>query len=165
MFVRRWLVRATGFVALVATLGCSQGSGNLATVSGVVTQNGAPLDGVKVIFHSTVEAEGKRPDSYAALTDSAGMYLIAQIGKNPGIPPGMYKVTVIKLEQKGNLPTEGFDEGQLAASGMARNLLPKDYENPITTKLSVTLEAGKNENKNFDLKPGASSGKPAAPIP
>jgi hypothetical protein len=40
---------------------------------------------------------------------------------------------------------------------MARNLLPKDYENVGTTKLSVTVEAGKNENKNFDLKGQASS--------
>ena len=42
--------------------------------------------------------------------------------------------------------------------------MPKDYENPLTTKLSVTLEPGKNENKNFDLKGKVSDSK-TQPIP
>jgi len=143
-------------------MGCSGGGGgSYATVSGVVTQNGAPLDGARIMFHSTVEAEGKRGNSYAGLTDSSGKYLIANVGKEPGLPPGMYKVTITKLDQKG-LPPEAMDQGMIDASGAAKNTLAKDYENPNTTKLSVTLEAGKNPDKNFDLK-GKASGSGTMP--
>ncbi len=37
--------------------------------------------------------------------------------------------------------------------------MPKDYEDPLRTKLSFTLEPGKNVDKNFDLKGQASNTK------
>jgi hypothetical protein len=160
----RWTVRGFGLVALAALVGCSGGSGSYCTVSGTVSHNGNPVDGARVTLHSTVEVEGKRGNSYAGLTDSSGKYLIAAVGKDPGIPPGMYKVTITKLDQKGNVPTEGMDQGQLDASGGAKNALPKDYENPATTKLSVTLEPGKNPDKNFELK-GKASTSTVTPLP
>jgi len=165
MFVWRWLVRTAGFAALVTALGCSQGDSNLATVSGEVTQNGAPVEGAKVTFHSTVEVEGKKGQSYSATTDSSGKYLLASVGKEQGIPPGMYKVTITKLEMKSaNLPPD-FDQGQIEASGMGQNIMPKNYELLATTKLSVTLEAGKNTDKNFDLKGAASNSTRAVTVP
>lgn len=162
MLVPRWLAQVAGFATLVAAVGCSGGSpGSFATVSGVVTHNGTPVDGAKVSLYSTVEAGGKQGGSYSATTDSSGKYVIAAIGKDPGIPPGLYKVTITKLDIKGgNLPPD-WDMGQIEASGMGRNILPRDYENLKTTKLSVTLEPGKNENKNFDLKGKASASGPA----
>ncbi len=166
MFARRWFVRAAGFAVLAVALGCSRGgSGNLATVSGVVTQNGVPVNGAKVTFHSTVEEGGKGGHSYSAITDSNGKYLLASVGKDHGIPPGLYKVTITKLDLKAvNLPPD-FDQGQMEASGMAPNVLSMDYENVRTTKLSVTLEPGKNENKDFDLKSGTASNKRIAGVP
>jgi hypothetical protein len=154
MLARRWLAGAAVFVALVALVGCSggnKGSGNLATVSGVVTQNGAPLDGAKLTLHSTVEAGGQRPGSYSATTDSSGKYVIAMFGKEPGIPPGLYKVTITRLDLRGANVAD-LDQGQIEAAGLGKNALPKEYESLATTKLSVTLEPGKNENKNFELK-------------
>jgi hypothetical protein len=160
----KWFARVAGVVALVALAGCSK-SGSHATVSGVVTHNGAPVEGATVAFHSTVEVEGKKQPTYGALTDSSGKYVIAAVGKEPGIPPGMYKVTVMKLEGgKGafsSTPEEGLDAGQLEAAasdhqtgakGGPVNLLPKEYASLNSTKLSATLEPGKNENVNFDLK-------------
>ena len=166
MFAWRWLVQTAGFAALITALGCSQGDPNLATVSGEVTQNGTPVDGAKVTFHSTVEVEGKKGHSYSATTDSSGKYLLATVGKERGIPPGMYKVTITKLEMKSvNLPPD-FDQGQIEASGMGRNIMSKDYELLATTKLSVTLEPGKNKDKNFDLKGAASiSSRPVSGVP
>jgi len=157
----RWLARAAGVFALSALAGCS-GKKDLATVSGVVTHNGTPVEGATVAFHSTVEVDGKKQPSYAALTDSSGKYVIATSGKEHGIPPGLYKVTVTKYEGKGpNAPSEAIDQGQLDAQasdagasgkGGPVNLLPKEYASPGSTKLSATLDTGKNENVNFDLK-------------
>lgn len=157
---RRWLTLAA--LALVAGAGCSRGGGgSLATVSGVVKFNGAPADGVKVTFHSTVEGGGQQAGAYSALTDSEGKYLIASVGKEPGIPAGMYKVTITKYDVKaGNLPPD-YDIGQVEAAGLGTNALPKDYETLATTKLSVTLESGKNENKDFNLKGKPSKSKAA----
>ncbi|HET6572134.1 MAG TPA: carboxypeptidase-like regulatory domain-containing protein [Fimbriiglobus sp.] len=155
MLARRRFGLTAGFVALAAAVGCSGGgNGSYATVSGVVTHNGAPVNGAKVTFHSTTETGGQRSASFGALTDSNGKYLLASVGKESGIPPGMYKVTITKPDIKGGNvdPEIANDPGQMEASGMARNTLPKDYENVNTTKLSVTLEAGKNENVNFDMK-------------
>ena len=165
MFARIWLARAAGFVALAVAIGCSgKGSGILATVSGRVTQDGAPLDGARVTFYSTTEVEGKPGGSYGALTDSNGKYLIATVGKELGIPPGMYKVTVTKLSGGSNLPPD-FDRGQLEAAGSAVNLLPKDYESLANTKLSATLQSGKNENVDFELKGGKASGGVLIKVP
>jgi hypothetical protein len=153
------MVPAAAFATLAALTGCS-GSGSYATVSGVVTHNGTPIDGAKVTLYSTVEVEGQKGPSYSATTDSSGKYVIASVGKDPGIPPGLYKVTIVRLDLKDpNLPAD-FDEGQIMASGMGRNTLPKAYENLATTKLSVNLESGKNENKNFDLKGEGSGSTP-----
>src|SRR5438128_2656939 len=98
MRVRQWLILVSGLMGSVAIIGCSgpTNSGVFATVSGVVTNNGSPVDGAKVNFHSTVESGGKKADTYTAMTDSSGKYLLAAIGKEPGIPPGMYKVTITK---------------------------------------------------------------------
>jgi len=166
MFAPISLVRVAGAVALLATVGCSGGGGGpRATVSGTVTHNGAPLNGAKVAFHSTVEEGGKRGNSYGALTDSSGKYLIVGVGKEVGIPLGMYKVTITKNDdQKSGLPKEiANDPGQLAAAGIGFNMLPKDYENEKTTKLSATLQEGKND-VNFDLK-GQGSGSKAEKVP
>jgi len=163
MSVRGWLAAPViALAALVAAGGCTSGnSGQFATVSGTVTHNGAPVDGAKVNFFSTVEGGGQKQGAYSAMTDSSGKYLIATMGKDPGIPPGLYKVTITKMDLKSsNLPPD-WDQGQIDASGMAKNTLPAAYESLNTTKLSVTLEPGKNPDKNFDLKGVGSSSGPA----
>jgi hypothetical protein len=160
MFARMWLGCAISFVALVALIGCSggKGSGTFATVSGKVTQDGGPADGVKVTFHSTTEVEGKGAGSFSATTDSSGKYLIATVGKDPGIPPGLYRVTITKIDPRGVPLGPEMDQAQLEAAGTAINMMPKEYENPRTTKLSATVQAGKNENVDFDIKGGKASG-------
>src|SRR5438552_10223737 len=115
MITRRWLARTAAFAALVALTGCpgGGGSGNFARVTGTVTYNGAPVDGAKVKFVGTTETGGAR-DEFTTTTDSSGKYMIAGVGKNPGIPPGLYKVVITKLtpKGKGNIP-EDFDSTQL----------------------------------------------------
>jgi len=163
MLLRRVLGLTAMIVALVGLSGCGKG-GALATVSGTVTHNGNPVDGAKVTFHSTVEVDGKPAAAYGAQTDSSGKYVIATTGRDqqPGIPPGLYKVSIVKYEGKGPEPGEGMDSGQIDAArsdtggtvkvGGSTNLLPMMYAKPDTSKLSATLEVGKNKDVNFDLK-------------
>ena len=161
MFARRSLALFVGFLALAAGLGCSK-SGDFATVTGTVTLNGNPIDDAKVEFHGTTETGEGAKDVFTTRTDSSGKYMMAGVGKNPGIPPGLYKVVVTKYNVKDEQlrPKEGFDAGQIdamisdtgvGAKSAIRNLLPKEYSSPATTKLSVTVEAGKNEGKDLAL--------------
>ena len=161
MFSRRNLIVAFGLVALAGLGGCSGKGGSFATVSGVITHNGNPVDGARVTFYSTLEVDGAKQMAYGALTDSNGKYVIATVGKDPGIPAGMYKVTVVKYEGKGYTPQEGIDAGQLDAmasdqggggKGGPVNLLPAAYATVTASKLTATLEPGKNKDVNFDLK-------------
>jgi hypothetical protein len=158
----RSLVAVLACSAGMAALGCG-GSDNFGTVSGTVTHQGSPVDGAKVEFHGTTQQAG-RSDIFATQTDNSGNYLISGVGQNSGIPPGMYKVVITKLE--GNLalsrPDEGLDAGQLEAQvsdlggaapmqKMIKNHLPTEYSTPATTKLSTVVEAGRNSGVNFDL--------------
>jgi|GEM_PF-1525105 hypothetical protein len=165
MFVGRSLIAVIGCCVVVAAMGCG-GSGNFATVKGTVSHKGNPVDGAKVEFHGTTQDAEKpgKSDIFVTQTDNSGKYVISGVGKNPGIPPGMYKVVISKYE--GNIaltgPEGAMDAGQLEAQrsdlgGNApvqktiKNHLPDEYASLATTKLSTVVEAGKNENVNFDL--------------
>ena len=164
MFARKCFARAALVLLLAAVVGCSKGgSGVFATVSGTVTHNGTAVDGARVEFHSTTEGTGGKRDVFATSTDSSGKYMIAAVANQPGIQPGMYKVVITKYDLKGGNPNagkDGFDPGQMDAqmsdgqSGVKgiTNALPKEYSSIATTKLSSTVQEGKNENVNFDLK-------------
>jgi len=153
-FCRRTIGLVAGLVTILA--GCSgKGPGDFAHVSGTVTLNGVPVEGAKVTFVSTTEAKGQVQESFSTTTDSSGKYMIAGYGRNPGIPPGMYKVTISKLIMKNGKAAsaeEGFDSTQLEMSGMGKNELPKEYAEVGSTKLTATLDSGKNKDVNFDLK-------------
>jgi hypothetical protein len=164
MSARLAMCRAAGFVVLLAgAYGCSGSAdlGQFATVSGVVTHNGNPVEQAKVEFHGTTESAEGAKDLFSAYTDSSGKYMIAGVGKNPGIAPGLYKVVITKYIGKGARPgDEEYDPGQIEAAmsdqGIAvaslKNLLPSQYASVETSKLSVTVESGKNVDVNFDLK-------------
>lgn len=150
---RSWVARAVAVATLVTLAGCSgKGPGDFAHVSGTVTHNGSPVEGAKVTFVNTTEVDGVR-EQFSTETDSNGKYLIAGVGKNPGIPPGRYKVVITKLVLKSGFKApEDFDSTQLEMSGLGVNGLPKEYGDVGTTKLSATLDSGKNGDVNFDLK-------------
>jgi hypothetical protein len=158
MFVWR-LFAVIGCCVVVAAAGCG-GSGNFGTVTGIVSHKGSPVDGAKVEFHGTTQDAGKS-DIFSTQTDSSGKYMIAGVGNNPGIPPGIYKVVISKLE--GNFAmAEGMDAGQLEAQisdqganapvqRTIKNHLPIQYSSLATSKLSATVAPGKND-VNFDLQ-------------
>ena len=115
MFLRRWLALVVS-VVLVLVIGCAKkDSRALATVTGSITHNGVPVDGATVTFHSTVSGGNEKFGPYSASTDSSGKYLLATFGKDPGIPPGLYKVTITKLDAKAATPC-----AQLKGEGVSK---------------------------------------------
>ena len=122
-----------GFALLAATLtGC--GAGDLATLEGVVTLDGAPVPAGSISFVPT--AGGAQ--AYA-MSDDSGSYE-AYTGREAGLQPGQYKVTVVARQRPKVNQTEA---GGPAPAGQA--LTPRWYASLDSTPISVDVKPGSNE--------------------
>ncbi|MBA2114676.1 carboxypeptidase-like regulatory domain-containing protein [Bremerella alba] len=123
-------------------LGCS-GSAML-PVEGTVMLDGEPLSGAAISF---VPAEGGRPSS--GHTDDQGHFTLASFTANDGVPPGEYKVTVVKLDARRQAQAapaeEGSEEGEQLMGNIeqaVKFLTPMKYSSPATTDLRVDVTDG-----------------------
>ena len=113
-------------VALLLIAGCD---GNNATVSGTVFIDGAPIDNGRVVFHK----EGQAP-AIANIAED-GTFSLA-IGKDSGMSPGQYKVTVAS-----------YRIGSPARAGdppPAKLTTPRQYVDVTTTPITEVVVRGKN---------------------
>ena len=146
-------------LALLATVGCAKGKTkpklDLVPAKGTITLDGQPLADADVAF----VYDGVLPSGFfgaGARTDAQGHYELKSMNEN-GTLPGKYKVTVTKLINTGGTalkPEEGVDMEQLRQAGMLKETVPTKYTEPTTTDLTTTVESGKAEGYNFDLKSG-----------
>lgn len=151
----RRLLCATIGLALAA--GCSKGSKerqfDLTPVAGVIMLDGKPLADAEVGFYYL----GAPPEGFAGSTgrtDAQGRYEL-QTGTKKGAVAGQYRVTVSRIVAPGGVtlnPAEGLDMGQLAASGQVTQTVPAKYTDINSTDLATTVEKGKSDGYNLDLK-------------
>lgn len=104
-------------VALFAATGCGSG---VVKLKGVVNIDGTPVDGATVSF---VAEDGKT--AYTGFTEGGGNFNLTGPDGKPGIPPGNYKVTVVKhaLRSSGEAPAgspEYMKEMQKSAQEAAK---------------------------------------------
>jgi hypothetical protein len=131
--------------ALLATLaGCGPRGPVLGQVSGTVTLDGRPLDQGTIIF----EATGLRPAT-ARILD--GRIVEATTNRpNDGVPVGHQRIAVFSRAQAvvadPRAPSERTGPGTAAfpPSMGGRSLLPARYNDPATSGLSATIQAGSN---------------------
>jgi len=117
---------------VLLALGCS---GQQASVSGVVTLDGKPLDRGAVSFHAV---EGG-PTAVGPI-DQSGRYQL-RTGEDHGLPAGEYLVTVVANED--SVLPDNF------ASPLPGKLItPIQYGSTATTNLKETVAPGSN---NIDL--------------
>ncbi len=142
-----WPVQIAGLTLLAAT-GC--GGTYDATVSGVVKLDGNPVPRGTVSF----SPQSAGPSAYGMI-QSDGAYVL-RTGREEGLPPGQYAVTVVANEN----PTEARSKGGGPAP-LGKPITPEWYRNPATSGLSYAVEDGGNEI-NLDLTSTPPSGwKPA----
>lgn len=144
-------------VACFAVVGCGGASLKTEMVTGVVTLDGAPVEGATVTFSPTsggVMAVGQ--------TDAEGKYtLTSQQGGAPGkgAVVGEYQVGVVKSVNTAPQPTQ---EEREKASAEGRDiskdypakyedLVPKQYKLPQFSGLTASVKAGEN-TFDFELK-------------
>lgn len=117
------------FLSLLITVaGCG---GNPATVSGVVTMDGQPLQRGKVGFTPTsggLQAMGQ--------IDSDGSYELSTNLK-PGLQVGEYQATVISTEP-------GIADPNGGPPMPGKSLIPRRYARTSTSDLNFTVERGSN---------------------
>ena len=126
------IVKLSLSLALVGLSGC--GGRHEASVRGMVTLDGTPVRSGSVAF---IPAEGGSP-AYAQ-TDSSGRYEVFT-GREAGLPPGNYGVTVVARE----VPKETHSkDGGPGRPG--KRITPMWYGSARTTPLEFTVEPGANK--------------------
>jgi hypothetical protein len=103
MSLRSCIVCCTIVLFLIA--GCGDGRPKRVNVVGKVTLDGKPLEGAMVALQPIPDASLKgfaRPAN--ATTNAAGEFVPGTYGEGDGLPPGKYRVAIIKREVVGKLP-------------------------------------------------------------
>lgn len=144
---------------VVSALGCGQSSGpNVQYVHGVITLDGAPIEGATVSF-SPEDANGI---GASGMTQSDGSFTLnAQAAKpGAGTVAGKYAVTVSKVEMPEfpNIDTDDPRYGtaeqekleQEANQAKPKVIVPEKYNTPESSPLHAEVVSGTNEFK-FEL--------------
>ena len=145
---RGWLCTAIGLLFGCAALGgCGGGATGPGTVraTGVVTFGGKPVAGANVIFYPATAADPGLASQ--TVTDNEGRFTLStHVGAGKfriGIAPGQYAVAVTKL-----------DTAAIASTlSPPKNLLPRKYASPTTSKLTADVSTERENNFEFQLSP------------
>lgn len=143
------LLPSVALSALFLT-GCGAGYIDTVPVEGTIKYKGEIVDGAKIMF-SPVDDKGQ--PAYGT-SDANGKYVIqtmqGRIGA--GTTPGEYKVTINKSVDVPTGKTRPRPEGGTEPILEGKEFLPKEYKFTSSTPLTKTVEAGKTNVIDFDLK-------------
>ncbi|MDR1959105.1 MAG: carboxypeptidase-like regulatory domain-containing protein [Planctomycetaceae bacterium] len=136
--------RLTLFVFLGLFLGCNRSKlPGLYPVKGRITHQGEPLEGVVLNFFPVTTTSESRTATGRSAAD--GTFTLTTLQTNDGAFPGEYRITLRKLlfsmteEEIRDIEKSGRN-----ARIESQNIIPEKYQNPMTTELSFTVQAGKN---------------------
>lgn len=140
--------------------GCGDPGIGAIPVEGTVLVDGKPMEGVMVIFHP--DSEGGRAAS--GRTDANGVYKLTTEVAGDGALAGSYKISVTKhVNEADDLPTEvdPNDPASLDAiyskvdarkKQVSKNFIGPRYANHLGSGLTATVESGKENKFDFDVK-------------
>ena len=131
---RCWMVMLT--ISLPPIFGCG-GAGDIASVEGTVTLDGAPLPGATVLF---VPEAGGRPA--AGRTDDQGKYVLNFSGNLKGAIPGK---STVRISTKADTGVD--DNGQPIPAVPEK--IPMKYN--VKSELSFEVVDGTKNVANFEL--------------
>ena len=141
-------MRFTFFVALALSLvlivGCKKDDNPYGTVhvEGTVTVDGAPVEGINVVF-------APRGGDYAAggVTNASGKFTV-NTGGYSGAKPGSYDVTFTKIEVPGgDLSLEEFQARFGNRQPTPEYLIPQKYEDAKTSGIEpITVSEDRRQN-------------------
>jgi hypothetical protein len=136
------LRRHYGLLAGLLVLGLC-GCNGAARITATVVLDDAPLANAQVTL---LPEDRSGPGRFRGTTADDGTLELPLAGE-PSLPPGRYKVLVIKEAiKKGARPPAEMknDPTQLRVMGMMANVLPPRYADASTTPLSADVVSGSN---------------------
>ncbi|MDA7886740.1 carboxypeptidase-like regulatory domain-containing protein [Pirellulales bacterium] len=145
-------------VIILSSFGCGNSDANVEYVQGVVTLDGAPLEGATVFF----SPKGSAGKGAAGTTQSDGSFTLNTQGAKPGdgTAVGDYSVTVSKVEMPEfpdiaeDDPRYGTPEHdrlqQEASSAKPKVIVPEKYNSAETSPFTAKVESGSN-TFTFDI--------------
>lgn len=138
-------------VSVLTFAGCGPSYVKTVKVEGTIKYKGETVDGAKIMFSPIDEKNGL--PAYG-VSDASGKYVIQTMdGKiGEGTTPGEYKVTVSKSVDVPTGKTRPKPEGGTEPILEGKEFLPKIYKFNSNTPLKETVEAGKINVIDFDLK-------------
>jgi len=143
---------------LAALVGCGGGGPSVSYVEGRVTLDGTPVSKATVVF-SPVEGGTGRPA--VGTTDEAGVFKLTDTQSDAvgsGAAAGEYRVGITKVTSSGSAAaaTENDETAYLKTSPTGtvamKSEIPTTYNRPESSGLTATVQSGRNENLNFELK-------------
>ncbi len=134
MSLLRRMICWAGLLGWVVAAGCGGDDRNwkeTVPVTGVITVNGKPAEGVHVVFHPVGGMDQAQPTETKAITDKDGKFAASTYVLGDGVPPGEYTLT--------------FSWPQLNMISMAfeGDKLKGKYDKPAKSQHKVTVESGK----------------------
>ena len=132
---QRWLAA----VVLLAAFGCGGSSSEFDTsvlvpVTGRVTLDGKPAQGVAVVFHPKLNTVGT---GAFAVTDENGSFTLDHRSGEQGVEPGGYAVTFSRYTQPDGSP---IPPGASAADVGAVESMPKQYTDATNPRLPTQAD-------------------------
>jgi hypothetical protein len=113
-------------------------------VSGTVTRNGQPLEGVELVFFARDDANSlKTVPTPEGKTDSSGRFQLSTFARGDGAPAGTYGVAAVwmKVTQPADDPEQIVEVDQLKGR----------YANHESSGLTAEITQGENTLPPFDL--------------
>lgn len=142
---------------LLLLLSCAMGCGgadrpSLVKVSGKVLLDGKPVEGATVYFkRESPDPKYRRPSR--ATTNTQGEFTPGTYGSDDGIPPGKYKVGVMKTEYV-DKPANFNEENPAATPAKVRWVVPKQVSSPDTSGLVVEITSSGMTPPEIKLETG-----------
>jgi hypothetical protein len=132
------------FVAFCLTAGCSGSKlSGLYQVTGKITHQGKPIEGVTVNFFPVIESSTSR--TATGQTDKNGNFILTTLQTNDGAFSGEYKITLRKLLfSMTNEELNDIEKNGRTARIESANIIPDQYQTKATTPLTFTVKSQKN---------------------
>ena len=133
-----------GVLMLGCVVGCGQ-SYRVKTVpaSGTVTYQGQPVaKAILFIVPENPKSTTEAPNANAT-TDAQGRFIVSTYATGDGAVPGNYLVGISK-----SIPDPATANDPVPGT---LNALPERYQNPTTSGLKMTVDAGKKNDVKFEL--------------
>jgi hypothetical protein len=128
--------------------GCQKsGLTGLVPAEGILKFNGELLEGATVTF--VPSGSGVTQRAASCITDASGAFTMGTLEPQDGVYPGEYQVIVMKKIDSTINTHEDIDAGKAPSKTGKDNIkyiVPKKYENPETSGLSVTIGSKGDES-------------------